>query len=360
MKKRLLFTAYSLEVGGIEKALINLLNEIDYDKYEVTLILEKKEGILLDKINKNVIIKELKVSNNKFILFRKIINGIRKFNFKLFNKNKYDFSCCYATYSYSGNIIARTASSNSMIYVHSNYVQSFENNIDKIMEFFDTRNIDKFKYIAFVSNESRKDFIKYYKKYDKKTVVFNNFIDIDEIIKLSKEKIDVKIPTNKKILLFVGRLDDRSKKLGRAFEIIKEIDDTILWIVGDGPDKKKYKEIVDSYKIKDRVFFFGVKKNPYPYMRLSDYILLTSDYEGFPVVYLEAIALEKKIITTIPVSDDKVDIEDYAYIISKNNKSLINDVKIALNSKDKLNMIDIKKLQKERMTTLEKIFDNER
>ena len=44
-KKKLLFTAYSLEIGGIETALVNLLNRLDYDKYEVTLILEKKEGI---------------------------------------------------------------------------------------------------------------------------------------------------------------------------------------------------------------------------------------------------------------------------------------------------------------------------
>ena len=42
MKKKLLFTAYNLEIGGIETALVNLLDNIDYDKYEVTLVLEKK------------------------------------------------------------------------------------------------------------------------------------------------------------------------------------------------------------------------------------------------------------------------------------------------------------------------------
>ena len=66
MKKRLLFTAYNLDLGGIENSLINLLDVIDYDKYEVTLILEKKEGIFLDRINKNVIIKEVKVSEIGF------------------------------------------------------------------------------------------------------------------------------------------------------------------------------------------------------------------------------------------------------------------------------------------------------
>ena len=43
--KKILITSYSLGLGGIEKALINLLHEIDYQKYSVTLILENKEGI---------------------------------------------------------------------------------------------------------------------------------------------------------------------------------------------------------------------------------------------------------------------------------------------------------------------------
>ena len=45
MKKKLLFFAYDLNIGGIEKALINLLNILDKDKYDITLMLEKKEGV---------------------------------------------------------------------------------------------------------------------------------------------------------------------------------------------------------------------------------------------------------------------------------------------------------------------------
>ena len=73
MKKKLLFTAYSLDIGGIESALVNLLNYIDYDKYEVCLVLEKMSGYLLKKVNKNVQISEFRVSNHKNIIFRKKI-----------------------------------------------------------------------------------------------------------------------------------------------------------------------------------------------------------------------------------------------------------------------------------------------
>ena len=82
MKKKLLFTAYSLDIGGIESALVNLLNYIDYDKYEVCLVLEKMSGDLLKKVNKNVQISEFRVSNNKNIIcIKKLFFAHTIFNF---------------------------------------------------------------------------------------------------------------------------------------------------------------------------------------------------------------------------------------------------------------------------------------
>ena len=97
--KKIVFFSNTLVIGGIENALVNLLNKLDYSKYDVTLVLEKREGELLSKINKNVHIKEFKVSNFKIVFFRKIYNLLHRFVWSLKNKNKYDFSCCYATYS---------------------------------------------------------------------------------------------------------------------------------------------------------------------------------------------------------------------------------------------------------------------
>ena len=353
MKKRLLFTANTLDIGGIEKALINLLNNIDYSKYEVTLILEKKEGTFLKDLNKNVILKELKVSTSKIIPIRKIVNFSRKLLFSLKNKNKYDFSCCYATYSYSANKLALIGSTNSSLYVHSNYKDLY--NKEEFCEFFNTRNVDKFKHIIFVSNESKDCFEKIYPSLKEKLVVINNFIDTDNIKKLSEEKISLK--KNNKTLLFVGRLDDSSKKLGRAINLVKNISNIDLWIVGDGPDRYKYEALVTKNDLNDRITFFGRKENPYPYMKECDYIILTSDYEGFPVTYLEALVLGKTIITTIPVSDDKIDIREYAYIVSKDEKEMVKEVKNILDDSKKNKSISIDNIQKERIKDLEVLFD---
>jgi glycosyltransferase involved in cell wall biosynthesis len=354
MKKRLLFTAYNLDIGGIEKALVNLLNNIDYSKYEVTLVLEKKEGLFLKDLNKNVIVKELKVSSSKIVPIRKLINFSRKLIFKLKNKNKYDFSCCYATYSYSANKLALIGSSNSSLYVHSNYKDLYTKK--EFCEFFNTRNIDSFKHIIFVSNESKDYFEEVYPSLKNKLKVLNNFIDIENVKKLSEEKIS-EVKPNNKLLVFVGRLDDSSKKLGRAINLVKNIPELELWLIGDGPDRKMYEELVNKNNLNSRVKFLGRKTNPYPYIKLADYYILTSDYEGFPVTYLESLILNKEIITTIPVSDDKIDIRDYAYIVSKDEDKMVKEVKDILNKSRKQKSISIDKIQKERMKDLEVLFN---
>lgn len=356
-KRKLLFTAYNLDIGGIERALVNLFNYLDYNKYDVDLILEKKHGALLDKVNKNVCIKELVVSENKNILIRKSINFFRKLKFALLNYHKYDFSCCYATYSLSSNRIARIASSNNSIYIHSNYKYLYKNEED-FKQFFDSRNIKTFRKIIFVSNESRNDFCTIYPELKEKLEVFNNFINVNEIKKLSDVNIEQERKKNKILFTFVGRLDDSSKKLGRAINLVKNINKIELWIVGDGPDRKKYENLVNKNKLNDRVKFIGKKNNPYPYIKKCDYFILTSDYEGFPVTYLEAIVLGKPIVTTIDVSDDKISIgKDYGHIISKDKDRMVEEVENILNHSKKIKYIDFERLQYDRMKQLEKIFD---
>ena len=356
-KKRLLFTAYSLNLGGIETALINLVNRIDLDKYDVEIILEKKEGIFLDKVKKEITIKEFKVYNNKNKIIRKIRNLSQRIIYTIVNYHTYDFSCCYATYSLSGSKLSKIASSNNSFYVHNNYKDLYKDE-QKEKQFFMDRKITKFKHIIFVSNEYRKEFLRLFPSLEEKTLVLNNFIDTENIKKESKEKIPNKKQKEKKLFLFVGRLDDDAKKIGRAIRLTKKIKEIEFWIVGDGPDRKIYEEMIKKEKLEDRVKLMGRKKNPYPYMKKADYILLTSDYEGFPVIYLEAITLQKPIITTIDVSDDKINMgKDYAWIVSKEEKKMVKQVQEILKENKKPKKIDVEKLQSTRMEDFEKLFD---
>lgn len=356
-KKDLLFADVNLELGGIEKAQVNLLNNIDYKKYNVTLVLEEKKGVLLNKVNKNVKVIEVKVSNNKNIILRKLLNATRKFKFKIFEYHNYDFSCCYTTYSYSCNKLASIASTNTAFYVHSDYKYVYKNK-DDFRAFFDSRKISDYKKIIFVSNESRNSFLEEYSELKDKCLVINNFIDTKDIISKSHEKIDFIKTKNKKLLVFVGRLDDSSKKLKRAINLVKEIDSIELLIVGDGPDRKMYEDFTKKCKVENRVTFVGSKENPYPYMNEADYVVLTSDYEGFPVTYLEALTLNKKIITTIETSDESIDIKEIAYIIPKEENKMVKAVKEILKDNSKKKSINIDKIQKNKIKIFEELFDN--
>ncbi|MBQ3298240.1 MAG: O-antigen ligase family protein [Bacilli bacterium] len=355
-KKRLLFASFSMDLGGIEKALLNLVNRIDTEKYDVEIVLEEKKGVFLDKINSNAIVRECKVSNNKIVVLRKLINVSRKLFFKVINYHNYDFSCCYATYSYSSSKLALMASTNTAFYVHNDYRTIYKNDTE-FYQFFNSREICKYRNIIFVSNENREGFIEKYPALKKKCKVFNNFIDTKEIINQSKENIKEKKNKNHTLFMFVGRLDDDAKKISRQINLVKEIENVDLWIIGDGPDRKKYEKEVKDNKLEERVKFMGKKANPFPYMKQADYIILTSDYEGFPVTYLEAITLHKDIITTFPTSDDRVDIHQYGYVISKEQEAMVKEVKNILKEKHTKQEIDLEAGQVERMKQLEKIFN---
>ena len=123
--------------------------------------------------------------------------------------------------------------------------------------------------------------------------------------------------------------------------------------------KDDYIKEVKKLGIEDKVVFIGSKINPYPYMKRADYLILTSNYEGFPVVYLEGLALKKKLITTIKVSDDAIKIgKNYGEVIPTNEKKMLEQVREILNSKDKKDIsLDLEEIQNMRMKKLETIFD---
>ena len=351
-----------MDYGGIESALANLLNNINYDKYDVTLVLEHKMGVFLDKINSRVHVKEYRISNCRFVLFRKIYNFSKRFFWTLINKNKYDFSCCYATYSLMGSKLSKIASSNSSIYIHGDYANMYDES--ELLDFFRKREIDKFNNVIFVSNESKNNLLKYFPSIFDKAVVINNFIDSKKILSLSNENINIQ-KKHDILFVFVGRLEEDSKRISRMLKLVDALKSKYsleLWIVGDGPDKKDYEKYIFVHKLEDNVKLLGAKKNPYPYMKKADYILLSSQYEGFPVIYLESIALNKKIITTIDVTDDFISIPGkVGYVVSKNVDEFISDIDNILNNDNlEYKKIDFENLSNKKMKLLERIFDGEK
>ena len=319
--KKIAFFSKNLEIGGMEKSLVVLLNELS-KKYIVYLYLEEKKGVLLDYINNNIIVKEYRISNCNYIVVRKFYNYFKRFFWKIFRRNFFDFSCSFATYSIPCSKLLLIASRNNCLYVHSDYYNYYEKNINKMKNFFDSINVSKFKSVIFVSNESRYNFCKVYTNVN--TTVISNLVDYANIIKLSQEKVDLKFEPNKINILYVGRLDNSSKNFQFLLEAFKKANNKslMLYIIGNGPYKSNIKTYINDNHLNENIKLLGEMVNPYPYIKNTDYLILTSKYEGYPVIYNEALVLNKQFITTISVSDHEIDVANF-FIIIKTKDELI-------------------------------------
>ena len=127
-------------------------------------------------------------------------------------------------------------------------------------------------------------------------------------------------------------------------------------LVGDGPDTKLYENLVIEYGLEDTILFLGRKKNPYPYFTISYCIILSSDYEGYPVVYLESFVLHKPIITT-KVSDYEQVENGRGMVVEKDTQAIYMAMKEFIqNGYEIKNSFDYEAYNENIVKTLETIF----
>lgn len=358
--KKLLFVAYSLDIGGIEKALITLTNQLQNIGYEVTIVLEKKQGIFLEELNPNIQVLEYRPSESKNVIKRKLTNLVKRIHFILRYQNKFDFSACFATYSNAASFVSRVASKNSCLWGHADYLTLFDQKEEAVKEFFKEKKYNQFKHIVFVSKEGKESFLKVFPEMKERTIVCNNLIDGEKIIKLSEEKIEMQKEEDEITFINVGRHEEKQKRLTRliatAKNLKKEKYKFKILLVGDGPEHKYYKELVQKEKLEDVILFLGKKQNPYPYFKIADCVLLTSEYEGYPVVFLESFLLNKPIITT-KVSDYEEVEKGYGIVTEKSEKDIYEAMKTFIEKGFKIEKkFNVKQYNEEIIKKLEQIF----
>lgn len=151
-------------------------------------------------------------------------------------------------------------------------------------------------------------------------VTLYNPLDLEEIRRLSvQEKADIPW-TGGRILVSMGR-EDTVKGFWHLIKIFalvhRELPDTRLMIIGEG-GFKEYRALAERLGVGEEVFFTGLKKNPYPYLRECSLYLLTSYYEGFPNALVEAMALGVPAVATDCMTGPKEILEDKYGILVPN------------------------------------------
>ena len=299
MKKIAIFQ-YDLGVGGIQKSLINLLNNIDNDECMIDLYLFSDE-IFFDISNfKNVnIIKMKKMGRASKLIPFKILYNLYKCKIT----KKYDVSIDFNSYSNECALNAlKVNSKKRIIWVHNDVIKKYENEFKYrlLWKLFKSKYY-KFDSIVAVSSGAKDSFIKKTGMKKSAVHVIPNIIDSNEIIMKSKDKCDLALDRDFYNLVTVGRLCHQ-KGFDILIDYMKEIIElrpkTRLYIIGDGPDRLKLHKRIIDLNLDKNIFLLGSKKNPYKYMKEMDCFVLTSRYEGQGMVILEAKILGLKIFIT--------------------------------------------------------------
>ena len=290
--KRIAIFQEDLSVGGIQKSLINLLNSLDYDKYDVELFLLKDENFYQAQLPSQIKLHYLNMPSGYFrFMPYGIMRSLKGGMFKQYGH--YDIAIDFNSYQIGCAVGATCVDADRHIqWIHNdvgvNYAE--ESHYRMLWSLFK----GKFKYLdefVAVSAGLAQPFRELAKTGDKRIWVVNNFIDTDEIAEKSALETDIKVDPDCFNIVALGKLCHQ-KGYDIMLEQFKRLHDVRpearLYVIGDGPDKDSLTELRDSLGLSDSAHFIGKRSNPYPYLHMMDAFLSTSRYEGQPLNIMEA------------------------------------------------------------------------
>ena len=178
----------------------------------------------------------------------------------------------------------------------------------------------------------------------KKSIVCENFTDIEDIVRQSEPAIIY--PENSISFVTVCRLST-VKGLERTIKAFAELYsdgyDNFYWnIVGDGPEKEKLISLVKQNNLSDKIWFSGNQPNPYPYMKNASVFLLPSLNEAAPMVYGESAALGVPVLTTQTCSAiEMIEKRKWGFVVENSYDGIKNGIKFILENNALLKEIQI-------------------
>ncbi|RCW42722.1 glycosyltransferase [Paenibacillus prosopidis] len=357
MKKNLLFVIPSLSAGGGERSLINLLSQIDYERYEVDLFLLSHEGIFLNLVPEKVQILPLPDTYNRFAL--PIWDSVPKFLLKgnpslaydriMFSvKNRaetsvgtreqlgwrhvansmskidkhYDAAIGFLEKTSIYFCVEKVSASKKIGWVHNDYDKlEMDPNFD--LDYF-----EKLNHIVTVSDECANILKRRFPNQNHKVNVIHNIISPTVIRTLAdRESTDVYNRKEEEIvILSIGRLHIQ-KGFDLAIKACKKLVEegyNIQWnIIGEGDERERLTSLLKEEGLEEHFKLLGLKTNPYPYIKQADIYAQTSKFEGKAIAIDEAKILNKPIVVTnFSTAKDQIEDGVEGFIVEMNADSV--------------------------------------
>lgn len=379
--KKILIMHNELCIGGAEKVLLNMLNEIDSTKYSVDLLLTIKsewDDKVPKYINKRYIFKNdwyKKKKYQRIYRYGKMLIP-RWILRKLVIKNKYDLAI---SYDMPMLWYLRACNCKKIMWTHTDYgvykhfteVKYLENK--KILyNLINNRIIDELKKcdrIVCVAKTARDNFIKKTKLNDSKVTYKYNLNDTEQILKLSNEPVEeFSNLEGYSILTCVGRLVEQ-KAFHRIIILAEKLllDDIKfkIFIIGEGPLRNDLENEIREKNLENHVILLGHNENPYKFISKSKLLICSSIYEAYCTVTKESIILNTPFVTTLCSGmEEQVGDSNAGIIVENTDESLYDAVKLVLEDEVLYEQmkLDIKKRANELsnkniLNEIERLFD---
>lgn len=321
--KKLLIIMSSLYNGGAEKSLVNFLNELPEDKYEVDLLLFKREGMFLKQVPKFVTVLETpdnikklygELKNAKLLmpvkLFGTAASKVMSRNFReqksirwkyFYGPNipklqkHYDVAMAYISGEILYYLDEKVDADRKIVWIHNDYRAA---NLPKKYDYPHLKNMD---YIVSISDMCVDILKEEFPEFADKTGYLPNITSSNVIKKRAEEFYPEEFETDCFNILSIGRLSEQ-KGFDMAIEAVgklKDINRKIKWyIIGNGELKEELTAQINKTGLQDNVVLLGPRDNPYPYIKNCSLFVQSSRYEGKSVVLDEAKILGAPIMAT--------------------------------------------------------------
>lgn len=298
MSNKILFILSSLGSGGAEKVAVQLLNNLSKEKYNIAVVIFERKGEFLEDIPDNVHIYDLKWKDR--YSFPKLVYKLSK----IIKDTSPSLIMSFLIYSNFVALLARAISWRKIpviIAEHSVPKRTMEIGRYYLLKKWLYKLLyPKAERIIAVSRGIKDELIDYWKIPSGKVEVVNNAVDLNLIEKLSREPIRLQNDINVPEIIAVGRLSAPKgyPYLLKAIKKVVDINPVHLLILGEGEEKKELERLAKEMEISDFISFVGYKENPYKYISNGKIFVLSSLWESFSIVLIEAMACGVPVVST--------------------------------------------------------------
>jgi len=318
MKKIAIFQC-DFNVGGIQKALLNILGDIDYSQCQVDVFVydDKVFFDMPQRENLNIIFCKPYPYINRMVYFELL----RRFAPKPKTDTEYDLAIDFNSYRNECAVGAVSVKAKKRIMWIHNDVEIKKRNEPKyrvLWHFFKAK-LKYFDEFAAVSPGIIDGFRRVSGIYDKKITAIPNHIDTEEIFRKSELPLDFTVDPKQYNLCTMGRICHQKGfdiLMGHMAKVHAVRPDIHLYLLGDGPDRAKLEAQISELGLQDAVTLLGNQANPFNYLKLMDGFVLTSRYEGQGLVIWEAKTLGLELFITDNLEKYNPGIRGYRDIVS--------------------------------------------